>query len=412
MRDAVNPALRADLSRRRADRLLRRVAARPSRGPRRVLLLDVAPAVAIAAFVCFVTPLALADDGAGRATLDAGGYALCVAAGAGFLVRRRLPLLTYAIALAATVAFVVLYDGGPIFVAALLAMLSVVVSRPASVWVPAALIGTVALIVAQVASEGMSFAVAVIAVVWVGAAVACGEIVRLRRVELAEIQARVELAERSQEGEALRRVAEERLRIAREVHDVVGHGLATISLQAGVAEHLLDSRPGEARKAVSAIRAVSKEALEELRAEIGALRNGSPAGDAPRRPTPGLDAVPRLVASMRDAGLAVQLDLRRNGDPLPDVVQAAGYRIVQEALTNVVRHAGPEAHARVTIRQGADGLEIAISDDGAGPSGLPEGNGIAGMRERAAVLGGRFEAGAPAEGGFRVWASLPAAPRP
>jgi signal transduction histidine kinase len=377
-----------------------------SRGHR--LLMDVLPVIGLLVFLCLVSPLAANKDGHGP--LDTGAYVLCVAASLAFLVRRKYPVVTYTVALGSTVAYVVAYNGGPIFVTSFIALINLVAARPRKLWITAAVFGVIALVLAQLMAEGANFGIAVLAGVWVGAAVLAGEMVRARKAELAETHARAELAERKQEEEALRRIAEERLRIAREVHDVVGHGLATISLQAGVAEHLLASRPDEARKSVEAIRQVSKQALEELRAEIGALRSGAGA-DAPRAPTPGLDAVPRLVDSMRDAGLDVRLERYGDGTALPpEVVQTAGYRIVQEALTNVARHAGQGAGARVLVTQRRKLLEVEVVDDGPGTGGavLAEGNGLAGMRERAAALGGSFEAGQINGGGFRVWARLPA----
>jgi len=372
----------------------------PARPP--ILLHDVAPALLLAVFACAVTPLALADEGGSAPALDAGAYVLCALSGLVFAFRRPAPVATYLVAVAATVAFAVLYHGGPLFVNALAAMMWLVSVRPRAQWVPLTLAGMLALGAGHALGEGMSFGVIVIAAVWVGTAVLFGEVVRSRR-------AGAQLAAGRREEETLRRVAEERLRIAREVHDVVGHGLAAISLQAGVAEHLLDARPEEARRSLAAIRQVSKTALDELRAEIGALRGDGEA--APRRPAPTLDALPGLVAAMRDAGLEVELDVRANGGaPLPDAVQAAGYRIVQEALTNVARHAGGGARAGVRVARDHAGLELEVLDDGQGVVTAPEeGNGLAGMRERAAALGGRFEAGAAPGHGFRVWARLPSA---
>jgi len=381
---------------------------RAQRAPRsgsHELLTDLVPAVGLTLFLCFVSPLA-ADKG-DHGPLDAGAYALLVVAGMAFVFRRRFPLGVYVVALAATTTYVAIYNGGPIFTAAFGGLIVLVASRPRRVWIPAAVIGALSLVLAEVMVEGVSFAVGVLAVVWVGAAVLVGEAVRARKAEMAEMHARAELAERKHEEEALRRIAEERLRIAREVHDVVGHGLATISLQAGVAEHLLDSKPEEARKSVAAIRQVSKQALEELRAEIGALRRGADGEDAPRTPTPGLDAVPRLVKSMRDAGVEVVLERDGNGALPSEAVQTAGYRIVQEALTNVARHAGAGAHARVVLARREGGLEVEVVDDGPGAADVVEGNGMAGMRERAAALGGDFAAGPADGGGFRVWARLP-----
>jgi signal transduction histidine kinase len=402
------PTLSDMLHARRGEWVLLDPAGRPEDTRAHRLVMDVVPALALLVFLCLVSPIA-ADKGQ-HGSLDPGAYALCVTASLAFVVRRKLPIVTYTVALASTFAYVITYGPGPIFVSAFGALIVLVVARPRPVWIPSAVFGALALAAAELMAEGASFGIAVFAGVWVGAAVLAGEAVRARKAEVAEMLARAELAERNREEEALRRVAEERLRIAREVHDVVGHGLATISLQAGVAEHLLASRPEEARTSVVAIRQVSRQALEELRAEIGALRRGADDA-APRAPTPGLDAVPRLVDSMREAGLDVRLERSGDGAALPtEVVQTAGYRIVQEALTNVARHAGSSAHARVVVKAGRSALEVEVVDDGPGTAGaeLAEGNGIAGMRERAAALGGRFEAGQVNGGGFRVWARLPA----
>jgi signal transduction histidine kinase len=374
-----------------------------------VLLHDLAPALLLAAFTCAVTPLA--DDSVGAPPLDAGAYALCVAAGLSFAVRRRAPVFAYAAAIACVAAFAILYQGGPIFVCALAAMLWLVAAKPRRVWVPLVLAGMLVFGVAHVIEEELDFGIVVIGAVWLGTAGLFGEVVRSKRAGESEARARVQLAESRREEETMRRLAEERLRIAREVHDVVGHGLAAISLQAGVAEHLLDARPEEARRSLAAIRQVSRTALDELRAEIGALRGDD--DPAPRVPTPGLEALPRLVHAMRGAGLDVDVDVdlgAARAAGVPDAVQAAGYRIVQEALTNVARHAGAHVHADVRVVCGSAGLELEVVDDGAGrAAAASEGNGLPGMRERAAALGGRFEAGPTPGRGFRVWALLPGA---
>jgi signal transduction histidine kinase len=221
------------------------------------------------------------------------------------------------------------------------------------------------------------------------------------------LEARVGLAEQ----ETLRRVAEERLRIAREVHDVVGHGLATITLRAGVADRLADRDPAEVRAALRAIRQVSKDSLAELGALLGVLRGDGEEAPGERAPTPDLRALPRLVDGLRDAGMDVALEVDVDEAPaVPEVVAAAGYRIVQEALTNVARHAGP-ATATVRVVYGEDDVTVQVDDDGGGRPGAPQqpasGNGIAGMAERVAALGGELDAGPRPEGGFRVRARFP-----
>ena len=183
---------------------------------------------------------------------------------------------------------------------------------------------------------------------------------------------------------------------------MVGHSLATIALQAGVAEHLLDGREPQARESMASIRRLSKEALGEVGAMLGVLRAD---GTAERAPTPDLQQVTRLVEDMRAAGLEIDLDL--DPTPVPEVVGGAAYRIVQESLTNVVRHAGSDATAKVRVAANNGSLEVEITDDGAGASTTHEGNGLTGMRERAQALGGSFEVGTAPQGGFRVHAVLP-----
>jgi signal transduction histidine kinase len=208
-------------------------------------------------------------------------------------------------------------------------------------------------------------------------------------------------------SEAARAIAAERARIARELHDVVAHTVSIIVVQATAAEDVLDDRPDQARAALLAIQDAGRSALGELRRLVETVRPDDEAGG--RTPQPGLEQLDALVGSVRAAGLAV--DVRREGDAaaaVPAGVGLSAYRIVQEALTNTLRHAGA-TRAAVTVRTGAAGVEIEVEDDGrgvlVGPSG--GGNGLLGMRERAALLGGTLEVGPGAGGGFRVHAQLP-----
>jgi signal transduction histidine kinase len=221
------------------------------------------------------------------------------------------------------------------------------------------------------------------------------------------------VAERADE-EALRRVDEERLRIARELHDIVAHSMATITVQAGVAEHLLESNPGAAVDALRVIRLASKDGLRELRAILNVLRQADE-GD-PAQPAPGLAQIDALVASACKAGLPTTV--RHDGAPwqLPAGVDLAAYRIIQESLTNAIRHAGP-ARATISLRYGESMLRIEVADTGRG--GAPGvhgpgtgqhggGHGLVGMHERAASVGGTLQAGPEPGGGYRVAAVLPA----
>jgi signal transduction histidine kinase len=209
---------------------------------------------------------------------------------------------------------------------------------------------------------------------------------------------------RAKEEQERRQASEERLRIARELHDVLGHHLSLINVQAGVGLHLMDSRPEQAREALSAIKTASSEALREVRAVLDVMRAEGEA--APRQPSVGLSRLDELTA---DAGLPITTKVTGASRALPPEVDRAAYRIVQEALTNVRKHAGPGATASIAVDYLPTALHLAIRNEGAFvDSGAPsaEGTGIGGMRERAQSLGGSVEAG-PVEGGFLVSVLLP-----
>jgi signal transduction histidine kinase len=231
-----------------------------------------------------------------------------------------------------------------------------------------------------------------------------------RRRQEAIVAARERAAEleAAREELARRAVTEERLRIARELHDVVAHSMSIIAVQSGVGAHLLDSRPEEARKALAAVEVTSRQALVEMRRLLGVLRQeAEPRGGL--APAPGLGGVEALAAEVARAGVRVEVRIEGTPAELPAGLELSAYRIVQEALTNVVRHAGP-ATARVAVRYAADRVEVEVADDGrdGDPAGQDHGgHGIAGMRERAALYGGTLEAGPRPGGGFRVAASLP-----
>ena len=236
--------------------------------------------------------------------------------------------------------------------------------------------------------------------------VLAGEALRNHRSYLRLLLERVELAERTREEEAQRRVEQERLRIARDLHDVVAHTLTTINVQAGVAKHLLERDPGHAEGALATIESASHEALQELRAILGVLREHDADG-SPLEPAPGLATVEALVERARSGGS--DIDLRIEGDDathVPAAVQLAAFRIIQESLTNSSRHA-PGAAAEIAIVYGADRLRLTIENATVnGHHTGREGVGIAGMRERAAALGGSLDAGRGG-GRFCVAAELP-----
>jgi|SRR5579872_1412007 len=238
-----------------------------------------------------------------------------------------------------------------------------------------------------------------------------GKLVRSREVLAAETAMRLRLAEEERAAEAGRVVAEERLRIARELHDTVAHSMATIAVQAGSALHLLDgdAPPRGLRAALTAIRETSKGALTEMRSVLGQLRRSEPGdrppGDAART---GLARLEALRAAVTAAGAPVTVAVEGDQRPLSAEADHSAYRILQESLTNVLRHAGPGAAAHVCLRYQPDGLAITVTDDGASTGVLAAGgHGIDGMRERAASVGGQLTAGPLPDGGFQVRALLP-----
>jgi signal transduction histidine kinase len=232
-----------------------------------------------------------------------------------------------------------------------------------------------------------------------------GDGTRRRLEAVAAARQRAAELERAREELARRAVTEERLRIARELHDVVAHSMSIIAVQSGVGVHVLDSQPEEARKALAAVEATSRQALVEMRRLLGVLRQeAEPRGSL--APAPGLAEVEALAAEVARAGVRVEVRIEGTPTELPAGLDLSAYRIVQEALTNVVRHAGP-ATARVAVRYAPGEVAVEVVDDGHGGDPGAEGHGIPGMRERAALYGGTLEAGPLPGGGFRVAATLP-----
>ncbi|MFC9269731.1 sensor histidine kinase [Streptomyces zhihengii] len=232
-----------------------------------------------------------------------------------------------------------------------------------------------------------------------------GEVVRGRRELVRHYADRAARAEAEREREARRRVEQERLRIAREVHDVVAHTVSAMTVQAGLALDAFDARPEVAREAMRQVRASGKEAVRELRATVGVLRSD---GAPPTGPVPRLEGLGDLVRRLDATGLDVGLRVDAEDGDAPRLVELAAYRIVQEALTNVIKHARAR-HAAVSVRRDGDWLTVEVLDDGtAAPPADGAGFGLAGMRERAVAVGGTVEAGPVPGGGWRVRARLPA----
>ncbi|WP_204017504.1 sensor histidine kinase [Sphaerimonospora thailandensis] len=325
-------------------------------------------------------------------------------------VRRLWPGPVFCVTLAGSVAGLLLGVVREPFAAAAYALYLVAVTTRRRRWEPTLAIAAFTILLALLAvtagpapnlETGALWGWGALGCVVMGGAWTIGRAVRERRG----------YAARAAEQLAGRAVAEERLRIARELHDVVSHTLSVIGVKAAIANHVADERPAEVRDALRVIEVTSREALAEMRHMLGVLRSGETPADL--GPLPGLAALPELAGRAAMAGVRVALEVRVPGR-LPEGVELSAYRIVQEAVTNVVKHAAP-ARCRVAIEEAAGELRIEVTDDGPGervlPSGpgraLRQGHGIIGMRERALMYGGAFEAGPRPGGGFGVLARLP-----
>jgi signal transduction histidine kinase len=362
---------------------------------------DLLIAIAIAAVQVTATSFA-AQNQDGRAAMDAGAYALLVAGPAALLFRRSFPVATLGFVFATVLAYWLLdYPRGPIFLALIVAIVTAVVrGHRTAAWTSLAL-GYLAFVWlgSTAGVEQVSLGQALGLAAWLLLVGAAAELLRSRSERAAQ-------TERTRKQEELRRAGEERLRIARELHDVLAHNVSLINVQAGVALHLIEDRPEQARGALAAIKQASAETLREMRTVLGTLRRVDE--DLPRNPPAGLGRLDQLVERMAAAGLEVEVAVQGSRRDLPSAVDLAAYRIVQEALTNVARHAGTtKARVQLTYLEGE--LVVEVEDDGhaAQSAELAEGNGIVGMRERSLALGGEFSAGPRAEGGFAVRSRLP-----
>ncbi|TDQ52145.1 sensor histidine kinase [Actinorugispora endophytica] len=370
------------------------------------LTLGVGGLVAVSTFFSLTDPAGAvrADD---LGSLLPWGLPLMVLAVAPLLWRTVAPVPVAAVsALATTLYYPLSYPDNLVIVAGALALFTVVErGYRRTGW----LLGLLQFLIIHV-FEAIHFGLprlqyALSMLAWVLVVLISGEVARKRREYRAVVRERAEEAARTREEELRRRASDERLRLAREVHDVVAHNISLINVQAGSALYLIDSEPERAAEALAAIKQASKETLRELRSTLGVLRAVDE--DAPRSPLPGLDRLDELVAGARTAGVGIRL--RVTGEPRRPAagVDSAAYRIVQESLTNVVRHSGAGS-VTVDVGYAADGVSILVVDDGRGPAdGGAPGNGINGMRERAVALGGELDAGPPPGGGFRVRAWLP-----
>lgn len=241
----------------------------------------------------------------------------------------------------------------------------------------------------------------------VGGAWLLGRMVERRSGEAAEMAERAQRLERERERQEAEILGRERARIARELHDVIAHSVSVMVIQAGAAEQLLDSNPAQARESLRAVQELGASTVDELRRLLGILRDHQ--HEPSLNPQPGMAGLPRLIGQFRDAGLPVEVDVEGDQVPLPPGIDLSAYRIVQEALTNTLKHAQP-ARASVHVRYRSATLELEVVDDGTSSThddGRGSGHGLIGMRERAAIYGGAFTAGPRPGGGYAVRARLP-----
>jgi signal transduction histidine kinase len=356
------------------------------------------------------------------------GYLLLIGTGLILVVRRRWPVAVFGTAAVASLAYYAVgFSDGPGWIALFVSLYTLTaygdgrrspvlagvgITVLATGWLVAA-----AGVVPRAAIGWVFFRIAASIM-----AAALGESVRSRRAVAAEALERARQAERTREEEARSRVDGERLRIAREVHDTVAHAIAIINVQAGVTAYLLDKKPEVARDALVTIEQTSAQALHEMRAVLGVLRDS----ENGRVPHPGLAQAEELAAMAREAGLDVKLDLSAPAAPLASAVDHTVYRILQESITNVIRHVGP-TRVTVALDYETDVLEVRVTDEGSrelpdqaasgrqptartvNGSSTEAGRGIVGMRERCALLGGELTAGPRPCGGYEVKARLPLA---
>src|SRR3954451_8421449 len=369
--------------------------------------------VAVVLMALMIGSISSKAPDAGQRDGDALAFLLAIPLTLPFAVHRRWPMVCLAVILGAFAGFAIanyaVYPGISVF--AIVYGVAAHTDRRRST---IALVATVAAMVTALAtqpdhvvtSSDWTSSLLAVAVAWLA-----GENQRSRRARWVALEDRAAMLENEREERDRRAVAEERLRIARDLHDIVSHAMSVIAVQAGSGNALLDRDPEGARRSLLNVETASRGALVEMRRMLGVLRDDD---DAPgtRAPAPSMEKLGELVARVRDAGLGVELHVQPDIPALPTSVDLAAYRIVQESLTNVMKHGGPVAVVNVTC-SGTD-LCVDIADGGRQGNGHIERavrestrQGIIGMRERVAIYGGHFEAGPRPEGGFRVVARLP-----
>jgi len=384
--------------------------------------LDVALAVVLAAVTLLGLWLVPASAGGREPDLLANVLSLAMTLPIAF--RRRRPVLVLAITVLATLLAALTGPTSGVGLGVLIAVYSVAVHADrrqslAALALTMIAVGVVVALVLASSDPGLPPAIYPIGlvIVWVivGAVWLLGDLVRSRGEAVAELRQRNEELEAEREENARLAVADERARIARELHDAVAHSLSVMVVQAGAARRALETaEPGRevaaerARGALATIEATGRDTLGEMRRVVGALRR---TGDEPYEPQPSLDELDRLLTTVREAGLPVELVVEGEARAVPRSVDLSAYRVVQESLTNTLKHAHA-ASARVRLQYGSDALDVEVTDDGRGAAARlleapHRGYGLAGMRERVAMVGGEIVAQPGPSGGFVVRARLP-----
>jgi signal transduction histidine kinase len=374
-------------------------------GRRHVHVLDAAVLVVVGAVIT-VGGVLHGGDGASPWAI-----ALGLGAAASLAGRRRVPGWTLAVSGAVALALLNIdaSAGAAAVLAPAVALYSLALRRGRAAQMLAAVAAVAAVVLADTLHAGSPTLLQTLGhVLLIAIPLLAADAHRTRHAYVALLRERLELAERAREQEGERRAEQERMRIARDLHDVVAHTLTTINVQAATAAHLLDRNPEHAQAALETIEDASREAIGELRAILGVLRDGADR-DAPLTPAPGLDAVADLVRRTREEGVDVHIDVAGERPAhVPDAVSLAAFRIVQESLTNARRHAAG-APVRVSLAYEPSGLTLAVENDAGRPTngnGVTAGVGIMGMTERASALGGTLRARRQPDG-FRVDAQLP-----
>ena len=372
-----------------------------------------ADACLAALLLLLVLPVLLIRDPEFPGSPDGWSPVVFAVAAAALVLRREQPLRVWAFTTVVGAAGVLQSDGSIVLSAATCIALYTVGTRlPLRTAVLATVVSAVAYTLAAVVAEGNWLddrgVPGLQTLAWGAAASAIGVAVRSQRAALAAAEARALQAERTREEEAERRVGDERLRIARELHDVVAHHVSVVNVQAGVARYLLDSDAAQARGALDAVRTASKTVLSEMSTVVGLLRAAGE--DAPTEPTPGMDRVGELVDSIRQAGLDLTWTVSGELGGLPAINDLTGYRVVQEALTNALRYGTGAATLVVDSRPEGVGIEVRNEVRRGGPHPSGGGHGLIGMRERVDAVRGRLVTGPVPDGAYRVSALIPRGP--